>query len=165
MSDAMHPEPTDEHRRLLALAGTWSHESTCDMGDGSGPQVTRGTEVVRAFGDFWILCDGTFDPPGVGPMKTLMTLGFDPRTGRHVGTWVGSSGPTMFVYDGALADDGRTLALDTRGPDFLGDPAQTARYRDEMELATPDRRVLRSYRIADDGSRTQMVESVFERTG
>ena len=45
---------------------------------------------------------------------TLMTLGYDPRKKRFVGTFVGSMMTNLWIYDGELDKDERVLTLALR---------------------------------------------------
>src|SRR3546814_8051855 len=99
----MKTEPQQEHRWLEQLLGEWT--VTSDMTpDGGSPWVER----VRSLDGLWIVAEGEGEMPGGGAATTLMTLGYDPRRQRYVGTWVGSMMIHMWVYEGHLDDSGRS---------------------------------------------------------
>ena len=156
----MQTEPTPEHRWLQQLVGEWTYENECVMGPDGKTERGSGREVVRAFGDLWILGEMTGTAPGCGEMKGLMSLGFDPAKDRFVGTWIGTPMAYMFVYEGTL--EGNVLTLDCEGPAF-DNPAETARYQDIVELRSPDERVLRSQCLGSDGTWTPFMSGVFTR--
>lgn len=158
----MFAEPSPEHRWLAALVGEWTYENSCVMGPGGETMKSVGREVVRAVGDLWIMGEMTGEMPGGGSMTGIMTLGFDPSRGRFVGTWIGSPMTHMFVYDGSRDASGRILTLDTVGPSFA-DPTVVARYRDIVEVRSPNERVLRSEAEQPDGSWLRFMEGVFRR--
>src|SRR3546814_15748840 len=81
--------------------------------DGGSPWVER----VRSLDGLWIVAEGEGEMPGGGPATTLLTLGYDPRRQRYVGTWVGAMMSHMWVYEGHLADSGKDLARDCAGKD------------------------------------------------
>lgn len=135
----MHAEPQEEHRWLEQLLGEWTVRSEDPAG--TAPSDEAWVENVRSLNGLWIVCEGKGTMPDGKPGQSLMTLGFNPSTGRYVGTWVGSMMNHMWVYDGEIEDDGRTLALNCEGPDFEN-PGRTARYQDRITLIDADRRTL-----------------------
>ena len=112
----MQAEPRTEHRWLDQLLGDWT--VTSDGMDAGAPSRPW-TEHVRPLGGLWVVAEGQGEMPGGGgPASTLMTLGYDPRSGRYVGIWAGSMMSQLWVYDGSLDPSGRALILDCEGPDF-----------------------------------------------
>src|SRR5690606_2828191 len=94
----MKTEPTQEHLWLKKLLGEWSLQSMeaamnpSDTSGQSAQQVEPGKwiESIRTMGDLWVVAEGSGEMPGCGAATTLMTLGYDPRRERYVGTWQGS---------------------------------------------------------------------------
>lgn len=137
----MHDQPTEQHRWLERLIGTWTWAA--EPVPGAAFHAMEGTERFRSIGGLWV------QGVSVGEHgENQMTLGFDPRTGRFVGTFVGTGMAHLWVYDGALEADGTRLALDSVGPSMAGD-GTLVRYRDVVEIAGPDERYLHAY--TDDG--------------
>ncbi len=156
--------PAPEHGWLQRLLGEWTYESECAGPPGTPPLRASGTELVRALGGYWVIGEAEGGMPGIdGRMRWIMTVGYDDRAKRFRGSWVGSVMTAMFVYDGALSADGRTLTLESEGPAFTGEG--TARYRDAMELRGDDTRVLTSAVQGADGGWTQFMTATFRRTG
>ena len=159
----MFPEPTDEHRWLHRMVGTWAFTSRFDGVEGAPPTESSGTETVHLFSELWVVGDGEGDMPGgEGTMRMRLTLGYDPATGRFTGTWIVSPMASMFVYDGVR--EGDTLTLDTEGPSMM-DPSKRAKYQDIIELHGDDTRVLRSQMLGDDGQRVEFNRIEYTRTG
>lgn len=158
----MPANPTQEHEWLKKLIGTWTIESTCDMGDGSPSMTSTAREVVRAMGDLWIIAEMTGDMPGGGSFSSIMTLGYDDAKGRFVGSWAGSPMSNMFVYDGGL-DDARTmLTLATPGPS-MDDPSKTSAYQDVIELVAEGERLFHSQVQREDGTWQRFMTGVYRR--
>src|SRR5689334_21905506 len=99
------------------------------MGPGKPKEKITGTHRNRSLGGMWIVGEAVGEMPGGGTAYTMLTLGFDPKQDRFVGTWVGSMMTHLWVYSGTLDGDGRTLTLDTEGPSF-DDSGRLAKYRD-----------------------------------
>jgi Protein of unknown function (DUF1579) len=146
----MESTPQKEHRWLQTLVGEWTSEAEATMEPGKPPERFKGTETVRSLGGLWILAEGQGEMPGCGHVTTLMTLGYDPQKKRYVGTWVGSMMTHLWVYAGALDAAEKVLTLDAEGPS-MADHSVMATYRDVIELASDDHRVLTSHVRGDDG--------------
>jgi hypothetical protein len=158
----MKVEPQKEHQWLQALVGEWTHEMEAQMGPDKPPEKFQGSETVRSLGGLWVLCESRVEVPGGGVGTTLMTLGFDPRTKRFVGTFVGSMGTHMWVYNGALDAAERVLTLDCEGPDFSTEGKMTS-YKDAIEIVSDDQRVLTSQMLAADGSWLPIMTQTYRR--
>jgi hypothetical protein len=148
----MNETPREEHGWLQRLVGSWTFESEGEMGPDQPPFKSTGTETVRPLGGFWILAEGQGTMPDGNPANMLLTLGYDVRQSRFVGTWIGSMMSWHCVYqEGRLDAGGTRLVLEAEGPSFA-EEGKSARYRDELEIVAPDHRVLRSSMLMPDGS-------------
>jgi uncharacterized protein DUF1579 len=156
----MKVEPQAEHRWLEKLVGEWAYEAECSMGPGQPPMRSTGTESARSIGGPWIVAEGRGEMPGGGAATTMMTLGYDPRKQRYVGTWIGSMMTHLWVYDGALDAAERVLTLEAEGPDAEG---KMAKFRDVIELKSDDHRVLTSHMLGDDGQWRQFMTANYRR--
>jgi hypothetical protein len=146
----MKTVPQKEHEWLQRLVGEWTYEGEAAMEAGKPPERFRGTERVRSLGGLWILAEGQGAMPDGDAATMVMTLGYDPRTQRYVGTWVGSMMTHLWVYDGALDAGGRSLTLEAEGPSMASE-GKAAKYRDVITVESDDHRVLTSQMLGDDG--------------
>ena len=131
------------------------------MGPDQPPAKMRGVEVVRSLGVLWIVAEGEGEMPGGGSAKTLMTLGYDPRIGRYVGTFVASMMTHLWPYNGSLDASEKVLTLDSEGPDFTGQ--KTAKYQDRIEFIDDDYRVMTSRVLGDDGNWHHFMTAHYRR--
>lgn len=158
----MKTEPQQEHQWLQRLVGEWTYEFETSCEPGQPPEKCEGSERVRSLGGLWVLCEGSGEMPGCGTATTLMTLGYDPRKGRHVGTWVGSMMTHLWVYEGSLDSARKILTLETEGPSFTAEGA-LAKYRDVIEFESDDHRVLTSHVLGEDGTWSQFMTVRYRR--
>jgi hypothetical protein len=158
----MMATPQKEHRWLQRLIGEWSCESETSMGPDKPPEKSTSTESVRSLGGLWIVAEGQGEMPGGGHATTLMTLGYDEKKARYVGTWIGSMMTHLWVYDGALDATERVLTLDSEGPS-MDDEGKLAKYRDVIELKSDDHRVLTSHVLGDDGKWHAFITAHYRR--
>jgi hypothetical protein len=165
MTTMKAPAPATERDWLRRLVGDWTYETKASMAPGQPELTFVGTESVRAVGQLWVVAEGRGGMPGGEVGFTVLTLGFDPRRKRFVGTWLGSMMTYLWVYDGDLDPAGDVLTLDTTGPDFgAADPAKTARYRETITLsADGGSRTFASAMLGDDGAWKPLMTATYRR--
>lgn len=158
--DGMTPNIRDEHRWLARLAGEWTFEAR--MIPDEPQHRASGTETVRMLGEAWMLAEASGAMAGGCDTGSLMTIGFDPESGRFTGTFVASMMTSLWLYDGALDESGRSLRLRSEGPRFDGRPGK-ALYEDEIEIVADDERRLSARVREDDGSWTLFMTTTYRR--
>lgn len=156
----MNAEPQKEHQWLNKLVGDWAYEGECDMGPDQPPMTTTGVETVRSLGGLWTIGEGENQMPEGGVGKSVMTLGYDPRSGHYVGTFIASMMTHLWVYHGGTLE-GNALRLDAEGPSFNGDG--TAKYRDIIEFLDDDTRTLTSQAQTEDGQWRPFMTARYRR--
>lgn len=158
----MQAEPQMEHHWLQKLVGEWTYEAEALMEPGKPPEKCRGSETVRSLGGLWILAEGQGAMPGGGAATMVLTLGYDPQKKHYVGTWIGSMMTHLWVYNGELDSDGKTLALDSEGPDMSVE-GKMAKFRDVIEFKDHDHRILTSHMLGEDGKWLKIMTADYRR--
>lgn len=92
-----------------------------------------------------------------GPFKGVVTLGYDPASGRCTGTWIDSMNNYLWTYEGSLDKAKNLLTLETEGP-CPGAPGKHSKFRESLEIKGPNRKVFTSYMQSDNGEWIKMVE-------
>src|SRR5688572_29184140 len=116
---SMQPaKPTAQHTWLQQLVGDWTGVGECNAGPGAAPMKMESTEHVRSIGGLWILAEGSMNMQGT-QMTSIMTLGYDSRQQKIVGSWVDSMMDHMWSYKGTLDEAKKTLTLEAEGPDMM----------------------------------------------
>jgi hypothetical protein len=152
-----------QHHWLQKLVGEWTYEGEALSGPGKPAEKFTGAETVRTLGGAWVVCEGQGEIPGGGTASSLLTLGYDTKQQRFVGTWVGSMMDRLWVYDeGFLDADEKTLTLGAEGPDFEAE-GKTAKYRDVIELKSDDHRTLSAWVLGKDGQWTSFMTTHYRR--
>jgi hypothetical protein len=157
----MKAELTEEHAFLRKLVGLWDMVEE-NGGPATGDHAWR--ETVRSLHGIWFLAEGRGKMPDGADASSVLTLGYDPAKGKYVGSWIGSMMNHMWVYEGVLDPDGRTLRLDTSGPDFEKEGV-TARYREELAFENDDDRTFTSYVMKPDGAWHRIMQVRYRRIG
>jgi hypothetical protein len=159
---SMKAEPTREHKWLQKFVGDWTYETEASMEPGKPPVKMTGSESIRALGEIWVQGQGTSQMPDGSPAETQITLGYDPTKKRFVGTWLGTMMAHLWIYDGELSADGRTLTLNSEGPSMT-EENKRANYRDVFEFKNDDLRTLTAHVQGADGEWTQFMTMDYHR--
>ena len=134
------PKPTKEHEWLQRLVGRWTFEAEFRMAPDQPKVKSTGVWDFRPLGGFWVIADGEGTSPDGGEVhRSIMTIGFDPETGRYVGTFIASAMSKLWIYDGALEGEDR-LVLAATGPSFTGEGE--ALYHDIYEVGADGFRLI-----------------------
>ncbi len=157
----MHVELLQEHKWLEQLVGTWESEMDCSAGPDQPSIKQTGTETVRSL-SVWVQCEGLSTMPDGNPGRTVMTLGYDPAKKKFVGTFIGSMMTNLWVYEGELDAAGKVLTLDAEGPSFAT-PGKPAKYKDAIEIVSPDHRILTSRVLGEDGQWHHFMTAHYRR--
>jgi len=165
----MVSKPREEHHWLNQFVGEWETESECYPGPAAPVYKMTGTETVRSIGGLWVVAEAWGEEPDGGEPAMVLTLGFDPRVGRFVGTCIVSMMAHLWVYDGDTefnAAEGK-LSLYADGPAMHpgGPEAKMARYRDTFQILNENERTLTSHMLGDDGQWTQFMSARYRRKG
>lgn len=143
------PKPTKEHQWLQQFVGHW----TATMNGSTGPDQPRiqhtGTIDSRMIGGFWVVNEFKTDFQGM-TMQGLQTIGYDAAKKKYVGTWVDSMMGHMWRYEGTVDEAGKKLTLEAEGPNFMAEGKLT-KFRDAYEFKTPDRVIVTSSMLGQDG--------------
>ncbi len=159
----MKIEPLSEHKWLQRLVGNWESEMECSPGPDQPPMKSRGTESVRSLGGIWTIGEGTGQNPDGGEVITsIMTLGYDPRLQRFVGTFVASMMTHLWPYSGTLDESKNVLTLDSEGPSFTQEN-ELSKYQDIIEFKSDNERILSSRILGADGKWTSFMSARYVR--
>jgi hypothetical protein len=158
----MKIEPRKQHEWLQQWVGEWTYESECVTEPGKPPEKFNGSESVRSLGGLWLLCEACGEMPDGEAATMLMTLGYDSRQQRFVGTWVASMMTHLWIYDGSLDAQEKVLTLNTEGP-CCASEGKLVKQRDVIEVISPHQRTLTSYLLDENGEWQTFMTSHYRR--
>lgn len=153
------PQPQEEHQWLQKLTGEWTSTMSINPGPGQEEMTFEGTETTRSIGEFWIVAENKSSMMGQ-EFTGLFTLGYDPEKEKYIGTWIDSMTSHLWTYEGAVDEAGKKLTLETEGPSPTGG---TTKFRETIELKSPDHKVFTSSFQLEDGSWAEMVTVDYRR--
>jgi hypothetical protein len=129
------PAPKKEHEWLKQLEGEWETVAEMVMAPGKPAVTSKGTEKTRTLGGFWSIGEYKGECMGVS-VTGSMTIGYDAKKKKYVGTWVCSMSDWLCQYEGTAK--GQVLTLECEGPNPV--TGKTVKMRDVIELKGKDRR-------------------------
>jgi hypothetical protein len=153
--------PREQHQWLQQLVGEWTATHEMAMGPEAEPTSMESTEKVRAIGGLWIVGEGSASFGGT-KFTSLLTLGYDTQEETFVGTWIDTMYAHLWTYKGKLDASKKVLTLESEGPAMDG-TNKTVKYRDAIELKSPDHKVLTSTALGEDGKWTEYLRVDYRR--
>lgn len=136
------PSVAKELQWLKQLEGEWI--TSCEMipGPDQPPIKAGGTDSSRMLGDHWSISEIKTNIEGM-TVTGIMTVGWDAKKKKYIGTWVDSMTDKMWHYEGTLDAAGKKLSLHAEGPSMT-DPTKNSNYIDAIEIVDKDTRILTS---------------------
>ena len=126
IANAQFPTASKEHKILKMEEGKWDAEVTMFMGPAGPyepPQKSKGMEVNRMIGEFWLVSDFTGSFEGL-KFVGQGQFGYDAKTKKFVGTWIDSFSPNPTKMVGTYDAEKKTLAYETTGVGMDGSVAK-----------------------------------------
>jgi hypothetical protein len=109
--------PSDEHKALNPLVGSWKTTMKAWMGPGE-PQVSEGTcDRAWAMGGRYLIANYKGDFGGM-PFEGMEVLAYDRMKQQYTGTWIDNMGTAISLSQGGKMDPTtKTLTLLSKTPD------------------------------------------------
>jgi hypothetical protein len=148
------PKPQKEHTWLERFTGDWDTVTEVKPFGQQESVTLKGEEHSRMIGGFWLLAESKGEMLGT-PFTGIMTLGYDPKSEKYIGTWVDSMTDYMWQYTGSV--EGKKLTLESKGPCPLKPPGTLVNFRETLELKDKDHKVFTSSFQDDDGTWKELV--------
>lgn len=151
-----------EHEWLARFLGTWQASGEMPAAPDQPAMSWTTTETARQIGALWLQAESVSRMSDGSSHVMQLTLGYDTRRAKYVGTWIGSMMDMLWVYEGELSADGRVLTLNTEGPAMDGS-GRILPYRDVQTFIDDNHRVLTSQVRNDAGDWEQFMEVHYHR--
>jgi hypothetical protein len=155
------PAPQKEHEWLNQLGGEWETAGEMHMAPDAEPIKSTGTDTARMLGGFWLVSDVKGDVMGTS-VEARLTLGYDTKKKKYIGTWIDSMTNYMWHYEGSVDDTGKVLTLNTEGPGFQGGDKLT-KFKEVIEIKNKDERTFTSSYQNEDGKWTKLMSVKYRR--
>lgn len=152
--------PGRAHLWLAKSVGTWKVEALYYFAAGAEPVEASGTEVVEMFGPYWRRGHLEVDLLG-SVVRGVTCTGFDPLRQIFVSTWMDTSNPHLYSYQGRYDEETGLLLLTGTNTD----PATGKRsaYRSLESFDLPARRGLELFVEVPGRPETKVLSYGYER--
>jgi hypothetical protein len=147
------PGPDKEHHLLGKFAGEWESEGEV-IAPGQPPSKIKGVESSHLVGGFWFVAQIKSTLPDF-PYEQILTIGYDAAKKKYIGTVVDSMTSHLWQFEGSFDATGNILTYETEGP--VPNPQKPSKFREVMELKSPDHKVFTSSILKPDGSWETMM--------
>jgi hypothetical protein len=147
------PVPTPQHEWLQKLVGEWETEIEVYMEPGKPPMKAKGSHRDRMVGGLWLISEGRNHD---NPYEFVLTLGYDAKQRKYVGTYIDTMASYIWKYLGAVNSAGNILTLETEGPSPMS-PDKVSKFREVTEFKSKDHRVFTSSMLGEAGKWTTML--------
>ncbi len=109
--------PGEQHKKLTNLAGSWTTQTKEWMEHNKPPvESTGSTEIVSLLDGRFLQQDFTGQMMGK-PYTGISIAGYDNLLKRYVTTWMSSMGTGIFMMEGTVSVDGKTITLRGKHPE------------------------------------------------
>ena len=150
--------PSEGHKQLDGMIGTWDATVTSTMAPGAPPMVSKGTET-----NTWVLGGRYVEQKFTGsfmgqPFHGIGYAGYDNAKKEFFGTWIDSMSTGLMTQTGTASADGMTWTFKSTGTDPMTGkdmPGETKlfitdknHHKMEMYMPGPDGKMFKSMEIA-----------------
>jgi hypothetical protein len=151
-----------EHEWLKKFLGDWTSRGEAPAGPDQPAITWTATESGQLIGEIWLQVNGKHTMPDGRPAHMQLTLGYDTKKQKFVGSWLGSMMDYFWVYEGDLSADGKALTLSATGP-RMDQPDKMARYQDIHTFVSNSHRILTSQYEDENGEWQQFMQAHYHR--
>ncbi len=153
--------PSEAHKKLEALVGTWSVKNTLWMDPSKEPTVSEGISEHK-----WVLggrfIEERFEGKFMGmPFSGLGYTGYDNYKKKYVGTWMDTMGTAVMNTTGSFDAKGKVLRSTARMDDFTTGKAVTI--RENLTFVSNDEVRMEMFGPGPDGKEYRMMEILYTR--
>ncbi|MGB0910337.1 MAG: DUF1579 domain-containing protein [Nitrospirales bacterium] len=152
--------PSDHHKVLSPLVGTWSHVVQWWMNPGTEPEVSKGTSETK-----WMMGGRFLQHIAKGismgqPFDGMGITGFDNKKRKYQTVWMDNMGTGMMIGEGTYNPSHKTL---TDQGHFM-DPMMGQRaYRGVITFIDDNRHSYEMFSLDKTGKEFRMMEIVYTR--
>ena len=155
-------QASEEHKQIASEVGTWNATLHIWMTpDQQQPLSSKGKEVNRLMGPFWLVSDFTGNVAGA-EFSGRGQFGYDPVGKKYIGTWIDTMTPYMASMEGDYDAETKTLTMVSTARDPM--TGEIATSTNVTKFVDENTKVFTMYRGGpDDEDRFKMMEIEYKR--
>jgi len=156
-----YASPSDNHKVLDPLVGTWSHVVKWWMMPDSQPETSKGTSETK-----WVMGDRYLQHMATGtsmgqPFEGMGLTGFDNGRQTYQTIWMDNMGTGMMIGEGTYDPNKKTL---TDHGSFTDPMIGQRSYRGVVTFIDDDHHSYEMYGTDKNGKEFRMMEIMYTRT-
>jgi hypothetical protein len=153
--------PSEGHKALEGIVGTFNTNVTFWMAPGAPPQTSTGVSVNR-----WVLGGRYVEERASGkfmgrPFRGIGYSGYDNAKKEYFGTWIDNMGTGVMTSVGNTTDEGKTWTFKTNTTDPMTGKDMPGEVR--MTVTDKNHHTMEMYGPGPDGKQYKMMEIVYSR--
>lgn len=153
--------PTEKHKVLENLAGSWTVQSKLFLGAGKPPMESKGTnESKLILGGRFLQEDYSSSGMMGQPFAGHGLTGYDLSKQKFVNVWVDNTGSWMTTTEGTLDASGKVITL--TGPMLDPQSGKNIPSKSVWRIESPDKHTLEMFSVID-GKEAKFMELVYTR--
>lgn len=150
------PKPTSHHLSMKAMEGTWDAVVKTYGAPGKPPTESKGTEINKLVASgLWLQSEFSSSMLGMA-FEGRGLFGFDPSTGKHVGTWVDNVSTAQSLPVGTCHGDCKEITSTFELPGPGGRPM---RFKEVAKQSDADHRAMAMW-IQGPGDQWMLVMEI-----
>ncbi len=151
--------PTENHKALNGMIGTWSAATKWWAAPGTEPMVSTGSCTNSwVLGGRWVMTAFNGDMMGQ-PFEGIGYMGYDNYKKKYVSTWIDSMSTMVLFAEGTMTDGVCTLTAEF--DDFM--TGKKSSMREVFRVIDDDHHVMEMYGPAPDGTEFKTMEITYTR--
>jgi len=153
--------PGDAHKKLEALAGSWTAKTKMWMDPGQPPEEAEGTsEQTWVLGGRYLA--QRFEGKMMGqPFSGIGYTGYDNHKKKYESVWMDSAGTGIMVSSGSFDKSGKVLRFTAVMDDFMTGKKSTI--KEALTIVDADTHKLEMWMPGPDGKPFKNLEVVYTR--
>jgi hypothetical protein len=153
--------PTDAHKALERMVGTWDVEVTSWMSPGQPPAKSKGVSETRmVMGGRWVEERFTSEMMGQ-PFEGLGYTGYDNFKKKYVGTWMDTMSTAVMVTEGTMDAGNKVMTSTSVMDDFMTGKKTTIRMT--TTITDPDHHLFEMFGPDPTGKEVKQMEIRYTR--
>lgn len=153
--------PSDKHKVLESLAGSWNVQSKMFMEPGKPPMESKGTNESKLILGGRFLQEDYTSPGMMGqPFAGHGMTGYDLTKQKFVNVWVDNMGSWMTTTEGTLDASGKVITL--TGPMFDPTSGKNIPSKTVLRVESADKHIMEMFTVID-GKEAKMMELTYTR--
>ena len=152
--------PGEQHKQLASLAGSWTTKTKEWMEPDKSPVETTGSAEMKMLLGRRFLQQELTGQMMQKPFSGIVITAYDNLLKRYVMTWMSTMGTGIFMMEGTLDSDGKTITLEGQHAEVGGG---YMKHRAIWKIVDNNTQTFDMYGVHHGGKEWKMMEMTYSR--